>query len=616
MALCEVEERLGKLAANGGVLADSDVRKLVDETEDAHAFLNHGKYDAEVFRSFLKVVVDQLNHKDVHEHTKTRLLLVLNSCAMFRQARDDIFSAIKYIDVNMETSMKVEGCMPFDSELGRMSEHMLVLLCRVQNFKVRAPDVLEFAEGNVQFAVQLLLAILLKEPPYEFELRVNCMTAMLGFSHPATFFSANPSEEVQERALTDFEDKVNHICKLTKRLLVVRVVATAVAPYLLQDGPVLPVVHVACMSIMKFVTNIYNYSTQQATSFRQHVITSTSWVDQVVLPYVCKLIQQIAQSFSLHEEKMKVSDSFNPLQPPPRPCADLPKEVVQGLLVSLRFLALVTFHMGSYGRNIRFINAFTYDLLKLPVEFVRPNIKLYAALLQFNVNIDSLSGEENLKQAQHLPSECSTDAIKSSLSGMFTALSEQSLVLLQQNFHKTTGTLLARDVSSYNVLSDLLQEAIDNQGRAPQVPVVGGDDYRLLGDLPDPSRMSNAQDGGEKAADDLSPVMMDDVLVRPKVESEAHAYVQAEGDAPARFRCALNGHLMKEPVRSPHGHVFEKENIHKWIEQAGQTCPFTGKPLLLSDLAADTGLALEITSWHIKVQAQENEEDELAVYDF
>ena len=67
--------------------------------------------------------------------------------------------------------MKVEGTMPFDAELGRMSEHMLVLLCRVQHYKVRAPDVLDFADGNVQFAVQLLLAILLKEPPYEFELR-------------------------------------------------------------------------------------------------------------------------------------------------------------------------------------------------------------------------------------------------------------------------------------------------------------------------------------------------------------------------------------------------------------------------------------------------------------
>ena len=168
-------------------------------------------------------------------------------------------------------------------------------------------------------------------------------------------------------ASQDFEDKVNHICKLTKRLLVVRVVAQAVAPHLLQDGPVMPVVHVACMSMMRFITNVYNYATQQATSFRQHVITSTSFVDQVVLPYVCKEIHQVAVAFQIHNEKISVSGAFNPLQPPPRAGADIPKDVLQGLLCALRFLALVTFHMGSYGRNIRFINTFTYDLLKLPV---------------------------------------------------------------------------------------------------------------------------------------------------------------------------------------------------------------------------------------------------------
>ena len=129
----------------------------------------------------------------------------------------------------------------------------------------------------------------------------------------------------------------------------------------------LPVIHVACISIMKFITNVYNYATQQATSFRQHVATSTSWVDQVVLPYVCKLIQQVALCYEIHEEKMNVTEAFNPLQPPPRPGADLPKECVQGLLVSLRSLALCTFHMGSYGRNIRSINSFSYDLMKLPV---------------------------------------------------------------------------------------------------------------------------------------------------------------------------------------------------------------------------------------------------------
>ena len=108
----EAEESLGKLLANGAAIADADVwccfcllepacqlcshlqvKKLVEASEGYKEFLLHGKYDTEVFRSFLKLLVGQLNNDKVHEHTKTRLLLVLNNCSMMKQARDEVFSA-------------------------------------------------------------------------------------------------------------------------------------------------------------------------------------------------------------------------------------------------------------------------------------------------------------------------------------------------------------------------------------------------------------------------------------------------------------------------------------------------------------------------------------------
>ncbi|CAN0497761.1 unnamed protein product, partial [Scytosiphon promiscuus] len=45
------------------------------------------------------------------------------------------------------------------------------------------------------------------------------------------------------------------------------------------------------------------------------------------------------------------------------------------------------------------------------------------------------------------------------------------------------------------------------------------------------------------------------------------------------FLCAINGHMMKQPARSPHGHVFELSTILLWLESRGRVCPFTGKPL-------------------------------------
>ncbi|CBJ29425.1 conserved unknown protein [Ectocarpus siliculosus] len=48
---------------------------------------------------------------------------------------------------------------------------------------------------------------------------------------------------------------------------------------------------------------------------------------------------------------------------------------------------------------------------------------------------------------------------------------------------------------------------------------------------------------------------------------------------PKEFLCAINGHMMKLPVRSPHGHVFELSTILLWLESRGRVCPFSGKPL-------------------------------------
>ncbi|KAJ9453455.1 U-box domain-containing protein 43 [Diplonema papillatum] len=607
--LVEIEEKLGKIAASGRVV-DADVLTIIDATENPDKFFNGGNFDDDILASFFTLVVQQLNDKEVHEHTKTRLLIVLNNCAVYKdtKVRLSIFSAIKYLDLNMETSMKVEGTMAFDSELGRMSEHMLVLLCRVRGYKVKAVEVLEFAEGNVQFAVQLLLAILLKEPPYEFELRVNCMTALLGFTHPSTFFAADEGA-IQEKALSDFEDKVNHICKLTKRLAVVRVVSQVIChPHLMQEGPVTPVVHVACMSMMKFITNVYNYATQQATSFRQHVITSTPFVNQVAIPYICKLIQQIATSFAMHDQKISTAaGGFNPLKAPPRPGADVPKEVNQGLVVSLRFLALVTFHMGSYGRNLRFINSFTHDLCRLPIEgFVARNLPIYGALLQFNVNIDSLAGD-SIPQGEHLPSECCSESIVNSFKSLLSGLNEKEVAGLQACFNRTQSTMLARDVASCAVADGLLSDAAAGSKPVAAAAAQQSADFRLLGDLPDPTKAPSKADATS---------VSDDRLVRPKGDADVATMVQAEGGAPAKFRCALNGHVMKHPVRSPHGHTYERDSIENWIQQTGETCPFTAKSLSVTDLKPDDELAREITAWHIRSQANEHEEDDFDVYDF
>ncbi|CAM9224809.1 unnamed protein product [Hapterophycus canaliculatus] len=69
---------------------------------------------------------------------------------------------------------------------------------------------------------------------------------------------------------------------------------------------------------------------------------------------------------------------------------------------------------------------------------------------------------------------------------------------------------------------------------------------------------------------------------------------------PKEFLCAINGHMMKQPARSPHGHVFELSTILLWLESRGRVCPFTGKPLSKEDLTPDEELRTRVMRWHIQ----------------
>ncbi len=70
--------------------------------------------------------------------------------------------------------------------------------------------------------------------------------------------------------------------------------------------------------------------------------------------------------------------------------------------------------------------------------------------------------------------------------------------------------------------------------------------------------------------------------------------------APAHFLCSLNGHVMREPVQSPYGHVFERDAIERLLSQNGSVCPFTLRPLSAVQLKQMPSLRREIASFHIR----------------
>lgn len=146
---------------------------------------------------------------------------------------------------------------------------------------------------------------------------------------------------------------------------------------------------------------------------------------------------------------------------------------------------------------------------------------------------------------------------------------------------------------------------------------IRGDNYRLLGDLPTL--------GGKPASDKKVSLSLE-VRARKDNESKSDtrvsssaASVASAGAIPNEFLCAINGHVMKEPMRATtSGLVFERATIELWLSTRGQVCPLTNEPLLKEQLAPDDELKNRIMRYHIQQTAMRvaGTNDDSDLYDF
>jgi hypothetical protein len=93
---------------------------------------------------------------------------------------------------------------------------------------------------------------------------------------------------------------------------------------------------------------------------------------------------------------------------------------------------------------------------------------------------------------------------------------------------------------------------------------------------------------------------------------------QDQGLLPPEFLCAINGHVMKEPVRCvATSLVFERSTIELWLSTRGAVCPITNTLLEKKDLVPDDELRNRIMRYHIQqtsLRVAETHDDDL--YDF
>ena len=93
---------------------------------------------------------------------------------------------------------------------------------------------------------------------------------------------------------------------------------------------------------------------------------------------------------------------------------------------------------------------------------------------------------------------------------------------------------------------------------------------------------------------------------------------KADPTLPKEFLCAINGHVMKEPVRVRGSQlVFEKSTIELWLSTQGAVCPITNAALERTDLQPDEDLRSRIMRYHIQqtsMRVAESSNEDL--YDF
>eukprot|EP00903_Cladosiphon_okamuranus_P011682 g10988.t1 len=81
-----------------------------------------------------------------------------------------------------------------------------------------------------------------------------------------------------------------------------------------------------------------------------------------------------------------------------------------------------------------------------------------------------------------------------------------------------------------------------------------------------------------------------------------------EGEAPEGIICQLSKRVARDPVRTPYGHLFDRQMIGLWLSKQGSICPLTGQPLVEAELKPDDKAKAEARAWNKDMLAKRKQE--------
>ena len=424
---------------------------------------------------------------------------------------------------------------------------------------------------------------------------------LYGMTMPSTYFSTTKNENgmMSEQDCSDFNLKINDLVDKFRSIDILKTWTAAVKSRssLKRGGKSSPsssdeIYYEIVTSGLEIIHNTYLFASKGATGFRQHCLVATKIPEDLLLPFMLRTIEASGG------------------QPTVGPTAAGCVKMV------LKTLVLLTFEMFSSTQTIQNSN-FTVQFLTCDAlgACARENPAILALLLLFNTNLDSLSPSKDPQKQENI------DALAQALDATWRKCPTENKENVVRLF-TTAGSLpVSRQTHTYTVLLDMLgyegagvdetsftkteakeEETEDAQAEQPSEQNENNPDFRLLGDLP--SLKTNNRWQVRK------PKKKRKSKKKKKAVEQAGSYPVATPvilGIPDEFLCAMNGNVLKEPMRSKKsGLRFEKKSIEAWFERCGNVCPVTSKPLQPKDLVFDSALAQAITKFHIQQSCQMN----------
>jgi hypothetical protein len=640
-----------------------------------------------------------------------------------------------------------------DIEDPALFKKMLITLARTYDYSLRSEDLLELTHDDTVLGLATVIGVL--EEGFEEEVVVAKTRAagrgacaqweqrtvtrchekplvlqlcrlLRGFTLPATYFKAEggggSDAAAMEGAAADhrvdeFRGKINQLlaitldCELVEKVtaaLVTRVFPEefeslqARGSFGLEDGgggsdgsddddddaPVnlLHADHLSIISLQRFMHNLYNFANElYLPLFRQHLLVESRVTPDMILPYLQACLTLCAEAYA---------------DPDPRVAAEGPEEVVvDGISASLKTLVISTFQASAASPAVQAFFALnpTATMVQCCWELLHRNVSIFALLVFFNVNINSLNiavvsaaGVGGAAAGVTCGTGAnSPHALLHCFAAVFAGLERPAQKRLLSILAGAAGLPVSRESPSYGVVwgmlssiyganmnadnkESLVQRVDKGAGAAggaaaaagaeeaqPKKSVLaeagGGGEFSLGGPtddfdsdllaptikpgaipdatdadaavaaapataVPAPAKASSSSSSSSSSLSSSSTqgtnlMLLGDLpsLVpgnsafrtqekksRRKAKKEKKRALAA-GEVPHEFKCAINGHIMRQPVRSPDGAlVFEKATLEQWHLAHGSVCPITGAPLDIASLEVDAKLSDEIAKWHVK----------------